>query len=61
MSDRQIFSSTMAELSGDAHMTNECEKFGMTWGCRRDCPVFEREECEIQEEVEKSFNQTDIE
>lgn len=35
---------------------NECERFGMTWGCRTDCPVFERGECQIQEENELFFN-----
>lgn len=32
----------------------ECERYGITWGCDEDCPVFQRKECELQEEVEKS-------
>lgn len=38
-----------------ANMT-ECERYGITWGCDRDCPVFQRGECEIQEENENIFN-----
>ena len=34
---------------------NECMKFGMTWGCQPDCPVFERGECERQEEQAEIF------
>ena len=37
------------------HFENGCEKFGMIWGCKPDCPVFERGECELQEENEKMF------
>lgn len=31
----------------------ECERYGITWGCDRDCPVFQRKQCELQEENEK--------
>lgn len=34
-----------------ANMT-ECERYGITWGCDEDCPVFQRKECELQEEIE---------
>ena len=34
----------------------ECERYGMTWGCDKDCPVFQRKECELQEENRKLFN-----
>jgi len=37
------------------HFESECFKFGSTWGCRIDCPVFERGECEMQEENEELF------
>lgn len=33
----------------------ECERYGMTWGCDKDCPVFQRKECELQEENNKQF------
>lgn len=31
----------------------DCEKFGMTYGCKEDCPQLERGECEIYENVEQ--------
>jgi len=37
----------------------DCEKFGMDCGCREDCPVFIRGECEFQEENEKEFAEQD--
>lgn len=33
----------------------ECERYGITWGCDEDCPVFQRKKCELQEENEKKF------
>lgn len=36
---------------------SDCHNFGITWGCRPDCPVFEKWECEIQEENNKAFQQ----
>ena len=33
----------------------ECERYGITWGCDKDCPVFQRKECELQEENNKQF------
>lgn len=41
--------------SGGNHMANECERFGMTWGCRPDCPVYDRGECELQQENTETF------
>lgn len=38
-----------------SHMMNECEKFGSISGCHRNCPIFTREECEIQDENELIF------
>lgn len=37
-----------------ANMT-ECERYGITWGCDKDCPVFQRKECELQKENERQF------
>lgn len=34
---------------------NECERFGIMSGCKPNCPVFERGQCEQQEENEKLF------
>lgn len=56
MGNRELFANTIADLGSYAtHFENECERFGMTWGCKPDCPVFERGECELQEENEKFF------
>lgn len=34
----------------------ECERYGMTWGCDADCPVFQKKkECELQKENEIRF------
>ena len=55
---RQMFANTLADMGSHAtHFENECERFGMTWGCKPDCPVFERGECELQEENEEMFEQ----
>ena len=57
MHTREIFSETVNELDNrSGHMESECEKFGSTWGCRPDCPVFERGKCELQEENEEKFS-----
>ena len=50
------FANSIADLSGIPLIANECERFGMTWGCRDHCPVFERVECEVQKENEEYFN-----
>jgi hypothetical protein len=50
------FANEIAELNGTSHMMSECERFGMTWGCREYCPVYERGECELQKENEERFN-----
>ena len=39
-----------------ANMT-ECERYGITWGCDKDCPVYKRKECEIQEENKIRFGE----
>jgi len=55
---REEFAETLYELVSEGnHMANECERFGMTWGCKEDCPVFERGECELQEDNKKMFNE----
>lgn len=48
MNNRTIFAFTLSELGSNSYLSmSECEKFGMTFGCREDCPVFERGECEL--------------
>jgi len=62
MSNRALLANTLANIGSHAtHFGNECERFGMTWGCKPDCPVFERGECELQEENEEMFIREGIE
>lgn len=63
ISERASFAYSLADMntSHATHFESECEKFGMTWGCRPDCPVFERGECELQEENEEFFENEGIE
>lgn len=37
-------------------ITNECFLYGSMSGCDKYCLVFQRRECELQEENEKTFN-----
>jgi hypothetical protein len=40
------FANTINELGSFGVVgASECHNFGSTWGCRIDCPVFERGEC----------------
>lgn len=57
MSNRKLFVETINNLDEySGHIESECEKFGSTWGCKPDCPVFERGECELQEDNEEIFS-----
>lgn len=52
------FANTLALSLGTtaASIMTDCEKFGMSYGCKPDCPQLERGECEIYscvEELEK--------
>jgi secreted trypsin-like serine protease len=43
---RELFANTIMELGNYAtHMENECERFGMVWGCKENCPVLEKGQC----------------
>ena len=56
MSDKLDFAGTMAELHlgvTAASIMTDCEKFGMAYGCREDCPQLCRGECEIYASVEE--------
>lgn len=63
ISIRAMFANTMADMNtpNATHFENECHKFGMMWGCKPDCPVFERGECELQEENAEMFEREGIE
>jgi hypothetical protein len=34
---------------------NDCEKFGMMYGCRIDCPVLQDGKCELQDAENKEL------
>ena len=53
MSFKLEFANTLA--GDELFMMNDCERFGMTYGCQPDCPIYERGECELQEENKKQF------
>ncbi len=61
MNARESFANTINELDNGMPKTgNECFKFGITWGCKPDCPVFERGECEQQKDNEQYFKDNQI-
>ena len=46
MNTRTIFANSLNDLGSNGNLSaNECERFGMAWGCKPDCPVFERGDC----------------
>lgn len=50
---REVFSNTINELGSHANlMMNECEKYGMTWGCNEDCPVLNNGKCQNYSSVD---------
>lgn len=58
---RMMFAEALAEIdNGSPRGTSECYQFGSTWGCRPDCPVFQRGECELQAENEEMFVKEEI-
>ena len=58
MTLKSDFADTLMTTGQYANLSaNECERFGMVWGCAPDCPVYERGECENQEENKLMFQQ----
>ena len=53
--NKENLSNTLADLQGTAHMMNDCEKYGMTYGCDVDCPVLQAGECELQDTDNKDL------
>lgn len=44
--NKMIFANTINELGSFGVVgASECHNFGSTWGCRKDCPVFEEGNC----------------
>ena len=57
---KDIFANTINELgSHSCFMENDCEKYGMTWGCDEDCPVLNKGECKIYSSVEEYLEEED--
>jgi hypothetical protein len=45
---KMMFADTITEMDLGAmasSVMSDCEKFGMTWGCRSDCPIFKAGKC----------------
>tara|TARA_Y100000310_G_scaffold309747_1_gene354200 strand:- start:1111 stop:1293 length:183 start_codon:yes stop_codon:yes gene_type:complete len=49
------FGNTINSLNDDSRTSSECHKYGIISGCDPFCPIFERGECELQEENKKQF------
>lgn len=57
--DKIGFANSICGMDNNLSYPNmtECERYGITWGCDKDCPVFQRKECELQEEIEKRLEE----
>lgn len=58
---KMIFGNTINEIGSFGVIgASECHNFGSTWGCRHDCPVFEKGECkDVYKENLKLFVEDD--
>lgn len=55
---KESFAETINTMgSNSCLLANECERYGMTWGCDEDCPVLNRGECELYSSVEEYFDE----
>lgn len=54
MSNKFGFAENLHDKGGGSLIANECEIYGMTWGCDPDCPVLLRGECKTLIEGEES-------
>lgn len=55
--EKAVFAKTILSLDNylsDSNM-NECERYGIVWGCDEDCPVYQEGTCKLQEENRKMF------
>lgn len=46
---------TLSSINGDNNNHGDCFDYGSVGGCDWDCPVLEKGECELQEEVERKL------
>ena len=59
MNNKEMFAETIHWL-GDGNLSaNECERYGMTWGCDGDCPAFSKGKCKNPEELIEDIMTTD--
>ena len=63
MEEKTVFADLICSYDEGLSYVNmtECERYGITWGCDKDCPVLQRKECELQEEVEEKLRDVLIE
>lgn len=48
--NKAMFANTINTLGGHSNLSaNECERYGMTWGCDSGCPVFSRGDCKMED------------
>lgn len=43
--NKSMFANTISDFGSDGGTMNDCERYGMTWGCDKNCPVINRGEC----------------
>lgn len=49
MNSEAVFANTINTIGKTANLSsNECEQYGMTWGCDGDCSLFQRGECKLE-------------
>lgn len=52
MNDKAAFANTINTFGEHAALImSECERYGITWGCDEDCPVYLRGECRNEDSI----------
>ena len=51
--NKQSFANFMADSTFLG--MNDCERYGMTWGCDIDCPVLRQGKCELKDDENKEL------
>lgn len=50
INNKAVFADTINTLGHNSNLSaNECERYGMTWGCDGSCPVFARGDCKLED------------
>jgi hypothetical protein len=59
---REMFANTIMDLDNgmNSALMTECERFGMTWGCREDCPVLEKGKCELYGSPDEFIKKSEV-